>query len=234
MPIGDLLRRVPQPSDRRVVVVIEDDADSREMLRLVLSRMGHDVHVAATGRAGVEVALGVEPQAVLADIELADLDGYGVAEALRAKLGAAVRLVAMTGHQRLRAGARFDAHLVKPVSPEQLAAQVALAPTAPAPGEGGRVTPRPALEALARAQARFLLIGLECGCTFAHIARGARSEAQREVAWAKARAALRQALRFRDRIRDRLTTEELAAIDQRVRQLVLAMPSEEPELATSE
>jgi CheY-like chemotaxis protein len=59
------------------------------------------------------------------DIGLPDHDGYAVAVALRASLGRQVPLVALTGYgqpaDRERArGVGFDAHLLKPVTPDQI------------------------------------------------------------------------------------------------------------------
>ena len=114
----------PKPTRRRIVV-IEDHPDGREALATSLSLQGHEVRAAATGREGIEVAASSDPDAVLIDIGLPDVDGYEVARTLRARLAARVPLVALTGYgqpqDRARAkAAGFDAHLVKPVEPARL------------------------------------------------------------------------------------------------------------------
>ena len=116
------------PGDRPLrVVVVDDNADIRMTLRDLLETLGHRViAVAADGLAGLEAVLSQKPDAALVDIDMPRLDGYSVAERLRAELGPeAIRLVAMTGfgqhrdrERALRAG--FDAHLIKPVSAELL------------------------------------------------------------------------------------------------------------------
>jgi signal transduction histidine kinase len=115
----------PKPEGARHVLVIEDNTDAREMLRIALELDGHRVETAADGVSGVETALRVTPDLVLVDIGLPGLDGYAVAQRLRATLGDRVTLVALTGYgqsedRRRTAEAGFDAHLVKPVDPDVL------------------------------------------------------------------------------------------------------------------
>jgi signal transduction histidine kinase/ActR/RegA family two-component response regulator len=109
------------------VLLIEDNVDTRETLRRVLELDGHEVREAADGPEGIEVALASRPEVVLVDIGLPGLDGLEVARRLRAALGKTPLLIALTGYgqpedRRLSRDAGFDVHLVKPVSPEQLAA----------------------------------------------------------------------------------------------------------------
>lgn len=108
----------PRPPARRVLVV-EDDRDCRESLRLLLQVCGHEVQTAVDGREGVERALEWRPDAAVVDINMPRLDGYGVAREVRAALGGDVLLIALTAYSQpedrekaLAAG--FDAHLTKP------------------------------------------------------------------------------------------------------------------------
>ena len=114
----------------RHVLVIEDNSDAREMLRIALELDGHRVETAADGASGVEVALRTTPDLILVDIGLPGLDGYAVARRLRAALGQRVTLVALTGYgqaedRRRTSEAGFDAHLVKPVDPDVLSRALA-------------------------------------------------------------------------------------------------------------
>ncbi|HZY84535.1 MAG TPA: response regulator [Gemmataceae bacterium] len=109
----------------RRVLVVEDNADSREMLRFVLGIWGHQVEVAGDGEQGVAKALDWGPEVAILDIGLPLLDGYEVARRVRAVLGGRVLLIALTGYgsdeDRQRAfSAGFDAHLTKPADPEEL------------------------------------------------------------------------------------------------------------------
>ncbi|HXS79416.1 MAG TPA: MASE1 domain-containing protein [Gammaproteobacteria bacterium] len=112
----------------RRLLVVEDNVDARQTLRTLLETLGHEVHEAADGEAGVAAALERRPDLVFVDIGLPLLDGYEVARRLReAKFGA--RLVALTGYGRdddvKRAReAGFDEHLLKPATLEQLRAAI--------------------------------------------------------------------------------------------------------------
>jgi signal transduction histidine kinase/ActR/RegA family two-component response regulator len=120
-------RRTGAAPARRVLVV-EDNSDARESLCQLLEQAGHEVADAADGPSGLEAARALRPEIALLDIGLPGLDGYEVARRLRADPATAKTfLVAVTGYgqpeDRRRAWqAGFDAHLVKPVSPERLEA----------------------------------------------------------------------------------------------------------------
>ncbi len=131
------LERMPAERARRVLVV-EDNPDSAESLRLLLEFFGYEVAVAATGPEGVRLARAVRPDVVLCDIGLPGLDGFGVAAALRRDSAtAAARLVAVTGYgsEEVRRRCRevgFDRYFTKPVDPDLLVDLVATAPALPA------------------------------------------------------------------------------------------------------
>ncbi|NOU28800.1 MAG: response regulator [Polyangiaceae bacterium] len=104
----------------RDVLVIEDNADSREMLVSLLERDGYQVYEAGDGPEGIEQAIARRPRALLIDIGLPGVDGYQVAKTIRAALGADVFMVALTGYgqpdDKARAlAAGFDVHFTKPV-----------------------------------------------------------------------------------------------------------------------
>ncbi|HEV3256509.1 MAG TPA: response regulator [Gemmataceae bacterium] len=115
------------PGELRILL-IEDNHDVLETLRVLLEFSGHSVAVARSGAAGVEAARRWLPDVVLSDIGLPGaLDGYAVARELRRDPALAkTRLIAMSGYgsqsdkrQCLEAG--FEVHLVKPIDPEELA-----------------------------------------------------------------------------------------------------------------
>ncbi|MBI2203845.1 MAG: response regulator [Candidatus Rokubacteria bacterium] len=115
----------------RHVLVVEDNADARESLRVLLSLSGHEVETAADAAQAIEKFGAFRPEVALVDIGLPGTDGYALARTLR-QTGRAegVRLVALTGYgqredrqQALDAG--FDLHLTKPVDPDQLARALA-------------------------------------------------------------------------------------------------------------
>jgi CheY-like chemotaxis protein len=104
----------------RSVLVVEDNPDGRESLRLLLELLGHRVEVAANGEEGVEKALVCRPEIAIVDIGLPRVDGFEVARQLRTALGNRVFLIAHTAYtapeDRHRASeAGFDAFLAKPL-----------------------------------------------------------------------------------------------------------------------
>ncbi len=120
----------PAPAHSRVLVV-DDNPEIRGTLQVFLQLEGHSVETADCGRAALDRIRETNPDVVLLDIDLPDLDGYAVAEQVRVIRGAASpRLIAMTGAagprekvRALRAG--FDAHLSKPVDGRSLLRAVA-------------------------------------------------------------------------------------------------------------
>ena len=121
------------------VLIVEDVPDSRKTLSRLLSLDGHEVREAGDGRAGLESLLLQPPDVALVDVGLPGIDGYEVAERLRAKAGERrPYLVALTGYgqpeDRQRALASgFDAFMVKPVDPEALRDMLKTLPAAAQP-----------------------------------------------------------------------------------------------------
>jgi two-component system, sensor histidine kinase len=116
--------RRPTPIRRRVLIV-EDNDDAREMLKVLLEHEGHEVFEASDGTEGVRAASRLHPDLALVDLGLPILDGYEVARFIRRQDHQPQRLVALTGYgqsaDRKRAlEAGFDDHLVKPVDPDRL------------------------------------------------------------------------------------------------------------------
>ncbi|MBC5768571.1 hybrid sensor histidine kinase/response regulator [Ramlibacter albus] len=119
------------------VLVVDDNIDAAESLAEVLRLMGAAVVVAHDGETALRTARGDAgvPDLVLLDIGLPGMDGYETAREWRRRFGRQGRLVALTGYgspddMRRTAAAGFDAHLVKPVSIEQVHA--VMNPSAPA------------------------------------------------------------------------------------------------------
>ncbi|HSN31569.1 MAG TPA: ATP-binding protein, partial [Ideonella sp.] len=106
---------------RRRILVVDDNADAAQALRLLLEHDGHEVRIALDGPTGLAVARDYRPDVALLDIGLPKMSGYELADQMRTDpaLSATV-LVAVTGygqmHDRARASAcGFHHHLVKPV-----------------------------------------------------------------------------------------------------------------------
>jgi PAS domain S-box-containing protein len=130
-------RTVPVRSDGPPlarVLVVDDNRDAAETLSELLCLWGYEVQVSEDGESALTAAQAFRPELVLLDIGLPGIDGYSVAERLRArqKAGASAGketapliLVAVTGYgqaedRRRSSEAGFDHHLAKPVDPETL------------------------------------------------------------------------------------------------------------------
>ncbi len=108
-------------SRARRVLVVDDNEDAANTLAMILRLDGHEIRTAYSGLGALEEFAAFQPDVVLLDIGLPELDGYQVAKrilALPRERGA--RLVAITGYgqetDRQRAqDAGFTNHLVKPV-----------------------------------------------------------------------------------------------------------------------
>ena len=120
---------VPSPA-APLVLVVDDDERNRKLAQDVLRRAGLRTHVAASGRAAIELARDRLPDVVLLDLRLPDMEGTDVARALR-KGGrtAQIPVVALTALRYPDVGARlladgFSGDLEKPIDvrtfPEQV------------------------------------------------------------------------------------------------------------------
>ena len=109
----------PRPIPRYRILVVEDNSDARETLRLLLKLDGHQVELAPDGLTGLELALRTRPDVALIDLGLPGIDGYDLAGA--APGGTEIRLIAVTGYSQPQDRQRasevgFDSFLVKPVN----------------------------------------------------------------------------------------------------------------------
>ena len=91
------------------MLVVEDNPDAAESLRMLLDEYGYEVAMVASGAAALTAARRLRPRVVLCDIGLPGMDGYAVAQALRSDPNTAnLRLIAITGYGREGAwAARF-------------------------------------------------------------------------------------------------------------------------------
>jgi two-component system, chemotaxis family, CheB/CheR fusion protein len=109
----------------KTVLVVDDDHDNAEMMKLLLETHGCRVAVAYDGATSIDVAREVHPDLVLCDLRLeGEMDGFEVAATLRHEVTKPL-LIAVSGYSRpedrasaLAAG--FDDHLPKPVDLERL------------------------------------------------------------------------------------------------------------------
>jgi DNA-binding response OmpR family regulator len=115
-------------SESRVGLVIEDDHDIRELVRVVLVQAGFDVQVASSGAAGVVAAKELNPAVITLDLGLPDIDGFEVARQIREFSDAYIVMLTARAEELdtligLESGA--DDYLTKPFRPRELRARVA-------------------------------------------------------------------------------------------------------------
>ena len=125
------LPALPTPSPRRILLV-EDNVDAAATLALLLELGGHAVDQCHDGADGVRRALAGQYEVVICDIGLPGLDGFTVAERIRAGVpGRAPFFIATSGYNQPQDRARairsgFDHYLVKPVGIDMLLALIEL------------------------------------------------------------------------------------------------------------
>ncbi len=119
----------------RGILLIEDNRDAAESLRVLLELTGNRVELAFSGPAGVEAARRFRPDVVVCDIGLpGGMDGYAVAQALRREPDLErAYLIALTGYGqeedvRRAREAGFDRHMTKPVEFTELQQLIAAVP----------------------------------------------------------------------------------------------------------
>lgn len=105
----------------RKVLVVDDNVDGAEMLSMLIGILGHDTRTANNGLTAIEIAKTYQPEVILLDLGLPEIDGIEVCRRLRADPQfSKTTIIALTGwggdeDRRKTSEAGFDRHLVKPV-----------------------------------------------------------------------------------------------------------------------
>jgi CheY-like chemotaxis protein len=104
------------------ILVVDDNAVSRELLRYVLKPLGLEIAEAASGLEALERIADVRPDLVLLDLDMPGLDGYGVLREIKCKPEwTGLRVVAVTAYamrsdQDNAIAAGFDGYITKPIN----------------------------------------------------------------------------------------------------------------------
>jgi signal transduction histidine kinase/ActR/RegA family two-component response regulator len=124
--------RPPVRLDGIHVLVVDDEADARQVLAVMLERVGAVVTTADSARAAIESLANGRPDVLVSDIGMPDQDGFDLIRLLRGDGREArdVPAVALTAYVQkedahLAESAGFQVHLPKPVDPHQLTAVIA-------------------------------------------------------------------------------------------------------------
>ena len=117
---------------RPFVLIVDDNADTREMYALYLNMSGYRVETAEDGHEAVIKARTLRPDVIIMDLKMPKLDGWGAIKDLQSSsVTASIPIVVLTGHElnaylksaALAVGA--CSFLMKPCFPERLAREVA-------------------------------------------------------------------------------------------------------------
>ncbi|MBN9607016.1 MAG: response regulator transcription factor [Actinomycetales bacterium] len=116
-----------QGSERRLAVVVDDDADVRGLIQTVLQQAGFEVHTRDDGESGVEAVRELDPVVTTLDVNMPGIDGFETARRIRAV--SSTYIIMLSGLQDeidtlqgLDAGA--DDYIVKPFRPRELRARI--------------------------------------------------------------------------------------------------------------
>jgi len=113
------------------ILVADDMAASRELIRTVLVKAGYEVVEAENGASAVDQARLSNPDLILLDLQMPALDGFGALAELRSHGQfthtpiVALTASAMDGDSEKALAAGFNAYITKPVGLRELRAQVA-------------------------------------------------------------------------------------------------------------
>ena len=125
---------------RGLCLVIEDDRDIRDLVALILTRLGFDVHAVSNGADGVAAAWEHHPVLVTVDLNLPDMDGLEVAQHIRSRSEAPMLFItarAELDDEMAGMASGAAAYLVKPFRPRQLTETVnRLCPVGPLTAHG--------------------------------------------------------------------------------------------------
>ncbi|MBI1873000.1 MAG: response regulator [Acidobacteria bacterium] len=120
-------------ADSRLVLIVDDSVDTRDMYAEFLTFSGFRVAQASNGFEAIEIAAKILPDAVLVDLSLPGLDGWEVIRRLRGdKRTSAAKILVLSGLDKpsrrdaaaTDAAATYDAFLVKPCLPDHLAREL--------------------------------------------------------------------------------------------------------------
>jgi len=135
--MGRAVSESPVQATSRCILLVDDCADLRTLMRFLLEFEGHTVHEAMDGPGAIDAVMGGGFDIAFVDVGLPGVDGYEVARRIRASpTGRDISLVALTGHgmeedRRKALAAGFDEHLVKPTDHDKVTALVSHPPRRP-------------------------------------------------------------------------------------------------------
>ena len=114
----------------KLILVVEDQEDNRQILRDLLANAGYQMIEAGDGEAAVTAATAHHPDLILMDIQLPILDGYEATRRIKADPALkdipiiVITSYALSGDETKARAAGCDAYVAKPYSPRALLAKI--------------------------------------------------------------------------------------------------------------
>jgi two-component system cell cycle response regulator DivK len=118
------------PKDEPVVLLIEDNADNRDIYETYLTVVGYRVLLAEDGEEGLRLAFEQRPDLILLDVSIPKVDGWEVARRLKSdERTSQIPILAVTGHATTAHRAKaaelgLERFLTKPIEPTRLADEI--------------------------------------------------------------------------------------------------------------
>ncbi|MBC1221350.1 PAS domain S-box protein [Nostoc sp. UCD122] len=115
------------------VLTVEDEQDTRELLVFMIGQYGAEVTAAASGREALKILKQSQPDILICDIAMPEMDGYMLIRQVRSwpkEQGGQIKAIALTAYagesdQKQALAAGFQRHLSKPIDPEELVEAIA-------------------------------------------------------------------------------------------------------------
>ena len=125
------------------ILIVEDDGNIRELLRLYLEREGYEITEAANGEEGVELWRKINPDMILLDVMMPIMDGWQVCKIIRKESKVPIIIMTAKGEtfdkvNGLEMGA--DDYIVKPLEMREVIARVRAIFRRLAPEDSGKIS----------------------------------------------------------------------------------------------
>ena len=125
------------------ILIVEDDGNIRELLRLYLEREGYEITEAANGEEGVELWRKINPDMILLDVMMPIMDGWQVCKSIRKESKVPIIIMTAKGEtfdkvNGLEMGA--DDYIVKPLEMREVIARVRAIFRRLAPEDSGKIS----------------------------------------------------------------------------------------------
>lgn len=113
------------------ILIVEDDAPSRDLVAFLLEKAGYRLSIAEDGAAGVRIALDEAPDLIVSDLQMPRVNGFALIRRLRDDPAwrrvplIAVSAFSMRGDREVALAAGFDGYIAKPITPETFVQEIA-------------------------------------------------------------------------------------------------------------